>query len=403
MSTATLPDLALAEAGSWTATHDAPVTPAQIYAGEHAGFQVGRARRDADPRYRESFLRTLDLLEAVMSGNPYAALRMREAMSTSDFPHLFGDALDRMVYGAYQQVPVRWEPVARRGTVRDFRPVERFAIDGAESALPEVGELSEYPAAALSETLYTYRVSKRGRRVPMSWETWLNGDLGQFRDLPQRLANAARKTEEKFVTELYASSAGPNASFFTSGNGNIVDGNPALSVQALQDALTQMGNQVDADGEPLYIEGVTLVVPRSLQVVAENILNSTEVDAAEGGGTAVGSNILRVRNWMRDRVSLVVNPWLQIVDTTSGDTAWYVFANPNSGRPAMEIGFLIGHEAPEIWMKSADAVRVGGGAVSPEMGTFDTDTIQWRVRHVLGGSTIDYRAAVASTGLGDGS
>jgi hypothetical protein len=402
MSTATL-DLSLSEAGTWTATHDAPVTAAQIYAGEDAGFQVGRARRDASPQYRESFMRTLDLLDAVLSGNPYAALRMREAMSTSDFPHLFGDALDRMLYGAYQQIPIRWEPIARRGTVRDFRPVERYAIDGAESALPEVGELSEYPAAALSETPYTYRVSKRGRRVPMSWETWLNGDLGQFRDLPVRLANAARKTEEKFVTELYSSATGPNATFFTAPNANILVGNPALSVQALQDALTQMGNQRDADGEPIYIEGVTLVVPRSLQVVAENILNSTEVDAATGGGTAVGSNILRVRNWMRDRVSLVVNPWLQIIDGVSGDDAWYVFASATSARPALEIGFLIGHESPEIWMKSADAVRVGGGTVSPEMGTFDTDTIQWRVRHVLGGTTVDHKMAVSSTGLGDGS
>jgi hypothetical protein len=403
MTTATQPDLSLVESGSWIATADQPVTAAQIYAGEHVGYQVGRPGRDANPRYREALMRTFDLIEAVQSGNPYAALKLREAMTTSDFPHLFGDALDRMLYGAYQQAPVRWDLIARRGTVRDFRPVKRFAVDGAEAVLPEVAEESEYPAAALSETPYTYAVTKRGRRVPMSWETWLNGDLGQFRDLPQRLANAARKTEEKFVTQLYATSTGPNPAYFNAGNNNVVPGNPPLSVTALQDALTVMGEQVDEEGEPIYVEGITLVVPRSLEVTGRNILNSIDVWAATGGGDGVANNQLRINNWMRDQVTLLVNPWLPIVDTTSGNDAWYVFASPNSGRPALEIGFLIGHEAPEIWMKSANAVRVGGGAVAPEMGDFDSDTIQWRIRHVLGGSTIDHRMAVASTGLGDGS
>ena len=391
---------ALPSTGEFVATADRPVTASMLNSGE-AGMNVsqGRARRANSPKFREAFNRTLDLYEAVLKGNPYAALRFQEAMSTSDFSTLFGTVIDRMVYDSYVQRAVQWTQLARRGTVRDFRAVNRYTMDGAESALPQVDELTEYPAAKVTPASYTYSVTKRGRRIPMSWEAWLNGgDLDAFRDLPTRLANAARRTEEKFATGLYASSTGPNGTFFSSGNKNIVTGNPTLSITGLQTAFQVLASQVDTEGEPIYIEGVTLVVPPALEVVARNILNATEIRAAAGGGDGTGTDQVTAANWMRDKVTLVVNPWLPLISTTNGNTSWYLVANPNVGRPAMEIGFLIGHEAPEIWMKAPDAVRVGGGFVDPEMGDFSADSIQWRVRHIVGGVAVDPRMAVASNG-----
>jgi hypothetical protein len=41
-------------------------------------------------------------------------------------------------------------------------------------------------------------------------------------------------------------------------------------------------------------------------------------------------------------------------------------------------------------------VRVGGGGVNPTDGDFDTDTAEYKVRHVLGGTLMDPKAAVAS-------
>src|SRR5690606_28224989 len=136
----------------------------------------------------------------------------------------------------------------------------------------------------------------------------------------------------------------------------------------------------------------------ALEVTARNILNATEILAATGGGDGNGNDQLRTANWMRNRVQLVVNPWLPIVDTTTGNTAWYVFAAPSAGRPAMEVGFLIGHESPELWMRTPDAVRVGGGTVAPEEGDFEHDAIRYRVRHVLGGTLMDPKMGVASKG-----
>jgi hypothetical protein len=84
--------------------------------------------------------------------------------------------------------------------VPDFRTVKRYQVDGAEGKLLEVPELTEYPDASLDDTLTaSYAVKKYGRRIDLSWETLINDDLGAFRDLPERLAKAARRSEDRFL------------------------------------------------------------------------------------------------------------------------------------------------------------------------------------------------------------
>jgi hypothetical protein len=367
-----------------------------------AGTSVRRMRRD-DPRYQRSLLEAAKLIADVESGRK-PMHRLQEAMSTSDFPLLFGDILDRQLLGRYQEWPTAWPKIAKKGSVRDFRTVSRFTVDGAEAVLTKVKQGSEYPEAALADARYQYFVEKYGRRVPFLWETFVNDDLDGLRETPNRLAKAARMTEEKFATTLYAASTGPNATFFASGNKNLVTAGAgaALSVTSLQAAFTLLWSQTDADGNPIYISNVRLVVPPALAVVARNILNATQIWAAAGGGVGTAADQLHSANWMAAEITeLIVNPWLPIVTTTGtvGATAWYLFADPNeAGRPAIEIGFLRGHDTPELFVKEPNAMRVGGGPVAAEDGDFDTDGINYKVRHVIGGTLMEPKMAVASPG-----
>ncbi|MEU8158034.1 Mu-like prophage major head subunit gpT family protein [Micromonospora sp. NPDC048986] len=366
-----------------------------------------QTRRSNQRDYRARLTQVANMYQGVLRGDRRAAIAFQEAMSRSDFNFLFGDIIDRQLLSAYQTRPVQWPSFAKRGRVRDFRTVKRFTLDGGEAALNKVKELAPYKVRQVTDGGYEYSVVKYGDKIAISWETLINDDLDALSDLPTRLGNAARRTEEKFAAELFTSSAGPNGTFFSEANRNVITDavigsditpNPALSITALQQAMQVMGQQKDSDGGPIYVEGTTLVVPPALEVVANNIINATEIVAASGGGDGTGNDQLRVTNWMRNRVSVVVNPWLPIINTTNGNSAWYLFANPNVGRPAMEIGFLIGHETPELWVKSPDAMRVGGGPVAPEEGDFDHDSVEYRVRMVLGGTLMDAKSAVASTG-----
>lgn len=362
-----------------------------------AGASVRGLRRD-DPRYQRSLSEAVNLYKGVISGRT-PLHRLQEAMSTSDFPLLFGDIIDRQTLGSYLEWPTVWQRIAKRETVRDFRSVSRFFTDGAEAVLDEVPQGKEYPEAAISEGRYQYAVKKYGRRIPFLWEVFVNDDLDSLRDTPQRLAKAARVSEERFATDLYASATGPDGTFFAAGNTNIITANPVLSVASLQTGLTILSKQKDPDGNPIMYGQLRLVVPPALQVVAKNILNATEIRQAIGSGAASVDQITAT-NWMNGEFDLVVNPYLPIISTTNGDTSWYLFAEPTVGRPAVAVGFLRGHESPELFVKSPNAMRVGGGPVAAEDGDFDTDGINYKVRHVFGGTLMDPKSAVASNGTG---
>lgn len=377
-------------------------SPTWIREGAGDSIRGVAARRSrVDPGYGHRLVEAAHLYERVIKGDKYAELQFAEAMTTSDFSLLFADILDRQVLGAYQDWPSTWQAYARRGTVRDFRSVKRYALDGASATLDEVPERGEYPEAAVVPSSYEYQVTKRGRRLDWTWEMRVNDDLDAFRELPLILGRAARMTEDKFVTQLYAAASGPNSTFFSAGNDNIVTGNPVLSVDALEDAMTVLASQTDSDGNPIFIQAVNLVVPPALEVVANNIINATEILAAAGGGDGTGNNQLRTANWLRNRVNVVVNPWLPIISATAnGNTSWYLIGSTMAGRPAMEVGFLRGYEQPQVFVKAPDSMRVGGGMAPVEDGDFETDAIRHKVRHVLGGTLMDPKMAVASNGSG---
>jgi hypothetical protein len=354
-----------------------------------AGQSVRQMRRDT-PQYQRALSEAASLFESVCSGRT-PMYRLQEAMSTSDFPLMFADTIDRQMLGIYAEWPTAWSQIARRGTVPDFRSVKRFAVDGTEAPLDVVPAGSEYPEAGKTETQYEYSVQKRGRRVPFLWEALVNDDLDALRRTPERLAKAARMSEERFVTELYCD----NSTFFHAGNNNnVVDGNPSLDLDALEEGLTTLWSQQDADGNPIFTGQVRLVVPPQLTLTAEKLVFSG-LRFTSGSNELIGGNVVAQRV-----AEVVTNPWLPIVDPTNGDTGWYLFADPGVGRPALEVGFLRGNEAPALYLKSPNAVRVGGGTVGAEEGDFETDGVNYKVRHVFGGTMMEPKAAVYSNGTG---
>ena len=363
---------------------------------------TGRQRDQLDRRLYE----TVKFLHQVYTGKR-GRHQLLEAMTTSDFPLLFGVILDRQTLGSYREWPATWRNVARVVSVPDFRSVQReYDPFGGDARLDEVHELEPYKAAYLDEqSPFTYKVKKYGRRMPFSWEVMVNDVSNRLKDAPIRFGRAAVRSEQYFATGLYVTSAGPSSSVYTSGNKNQVitangaaSNNPPLSIIGLQDAFTVLARQRDPiSGEPILIEAVILEIPPTLQVVANNILNATQLII---GADSAQQRIL-TNNWMRNNVTLIVNPTLEMIDSTSGSTAWYLHAASNTGRPLIEVGFLTGYETPQIFMKSPNAIRVGGGGlIDPMQGDFDHDAIDYKIRHVFGGSVVDPRASVASNGTG---
>lgn len=373
---------------------------------------AGRIKRQREahaqrPDYKARLLEVATFYGEVVSGlRPIHALQ--EALTTGDFPLLFGDVIDRQILAEYQQTEKSWPMWARKGTVPDFRLVNRFAVDGAEAVLAAVPQGDQYPEALLTDTRYQYQVGKYGRRISFAWESMVNDDFDELRRIPERMGRGAGRAEEKFATQLIADANGPHASFYTAGNKNQVNiangavaNNPALSIAGLQDAYTVLKKQVDKDGEPIFVGPVVLVVPPALELTAQNILNAIQIIGSDAVSGSTTTQQMWIKNWMSGRLSLAVDYYLPIVaSTANGNRSWFLFADPGAGRPALEMGFLRGYEDPQTFVKMSDAQLLGGGALDPTEGDFETDTITYKIRHVFGGTRMDPKVTVASNGSG---
>lgn len=370
------------------------------------GSDGQRMRGNTRPTYLAQLAEAMKFVEQIWSGKR-PIWQLQEALTTSDFPNLFGDIIDRMMLARYMELPASYKQYCKIGSVRDFRTVKRLTIDGNRGLLTQVEERSPYPQRKYTDGDYTYAVTKYGGAIGISWETLINDDLDAFKDIPNDLAMSARRTEEWFATGLWAGANGFNSSFVSTGNGNVVlanstlgtSQNPALSITALQAAMIQFASRTDSDGRPINITAAILVVPPALEVTARNILNATQLWLNDNGGTT--SERLIAANWMQQAVSLAVNyEWPNVASSANGNTSWALFQDPNKSRPGVEVGFLRGHEQPEVFRKIPNQQRVGGTGDSPIDGDFNTDETEYKVRHCLGGTVMDPKAIMASTGAG---
>jgi hypothetical protein len=366
----------------------------------------GARRRDHSPQHRARMDEALRIFEAASTGSYAALARLQEALSTSDFTYVFGDVLDRELLTQYDQMPKIWPSFARRTTVKDFRAKKYVDLIGGRGILEKVPELDEYPQRKPTDAQYTLSVAKYGGRFSLSWEDMINDDLGALADLPNRLAQGAADTEDYIATQMLTDGTGPNDALFgaaviTNSDGstasNLLTGNPALTTQSLSDALAAIGNRLDQEGRPVAPPGFALVVPPALEVAAMQIVNASSLIL----GADSSAMRVEVGNWLRGKITVVVNPWLPVIDGAANkNTTWYVVPLPSTARPSVVLGFLRGYETPDLRVKADAGSRVGGGAVDPREGSFEVDDIAYRVRHVIGSTTLDPRYAAVSNGSG---
>lgn len=346
-----------------------------------------------DPRWEAQLLEAEQFLDQIRYGRRPIA-HFREAMSTSEFPLLFADSLDRQLYGAYQATIPTWRNYARASTVNSFLKVKRFATSGVRGLLKKVGELAEHERRSQTEAVYEYAVDKYEAGFAMSWEMAINDDLNAFMRLPQDLADSAIDSEEEFVTRLFCDASGPNAAYYTVGNDNILAGNPTLTRDNLQAAITRLMKRKDDKGNPIVVKGIRLVVGTGLALTAQEIIDTTEYRVVDSNG-----NVRVIRgNGVAANLGIDVNYWIDSVATTAhADTSWWLFADPNGVRPAMEFGRLRGFEAPALYEKIPDMRRIGGDT---EPFSFDTEASEKKIKHVYGGTFVDPRMTIASSGAG---
>ena len=282
--------------------------------------------------------RGLDLLRNAGGLRPHQhEYLLKEVITTSQFPYLFGQILDRQILARYKAAVADWKAWTRLGTVPDFNTARRHKVYGNDNLLPQVAEKGEYLVSPMGEARYDLEVFKRGRQLDISWESVINDSMNAMGDIPQRFATAAVRTEAWLAAGLYSSAAGPNVLLY---GAPIVDvdgqnvtnlGTLPLTIANLQTTLSLMTQQRDPQGMPILVRGVHLVVPPALEFTMRTILSSALVQWTEvgaGGGIPVPTTNVIPQYGLQGHV----DPMIPVIDVTANvDTTWYLFAAPAEG------------------------------------------------------------------------
>lgn len=345
-----------------------------IFAGEGQRLNTTRAM---SPKYAVRLAEVATGYKRVVNGRVSLRQWFTESMNSADFPVLLGDTLDRLVLTAYARYVATYPLFMRRRLVRDFRSVGSVRRHGG-SRLSEVRQGTDYKQDSLTESSLTYAVKKYGKKYKITWEMIINDDVQAFADLPEEMAMDARQTEMYQFSSNYVA----NATLFQAARGTGMNnkGTAALAIAAVETAVNTMVKFEGDGGNPLNNSPVALVVAPALRIKAFR-----ELGVLNMAGTAGTVTLAGVTNVLAGELSIVVDPLIPILDTTNGHTSWYLFSDPDR-LPAVEYAFLTGYEEPQVFVQSPNAIRAGGGSENPMDGSFEDDTLGYKVRHVMGGT-----------------
>lgn len=289
--------------------------------------------------------------------------RFREALDSQSFDQVLGDAIHRQLLAeyAFQTQYDVWTHLAAVVPVNDFRQQHRVRY-GGYGDLPKVAEKGNYnPLTSPTDEEARYAVEKRGGTESVTLEMIKNDDVAAIERLPGKLNIAAKRTLGKFVLDFLR--ANPviydGKALFHADHKNL--GTLALDEDSFTAARLALLQMKEADSnEPLGIPPKNLWIPAHLERLAYDLFRrDTNLD----------------ESFVQSQHPTVISVWYW---TDPND--WAVSASKDE-LPCVEVGFLDGQEEPELFVQD-----------SPTVGSlFNNDTITYKIRHIYGGTVVDYR------------
>lgn len=296
--------------------------------------------------------------------------RAMGSMSTSDLPHIFGGLMNTTLLDAYNEWPATWRAWVATGSANDFREMHAVSLSAAPD-LKGINENGEYETAQFSDAGESYRIVRKGIRVPFTFEMIINDNLRALSRIPKLFGAAARRLEGDAVYSLLTTNGAMSdgVALFHANHDNLSTA-AALSVDSLDTGRSAMRLQTGIAGEQIDIQPAYLLVPVSLETSADVLLRSIsypEKDYSAG---------VSKPQWL-GKLTPIADPHLDAASTT----AWYLVAHPNQV-PFIEASWLEGMEQPFV----------------DEMPDFNSDGIVYKVRHCFGAGVADYRGAHRNPG-----
>jgi hypothetical protein len=295
--------------------------------------------------------------------------QFQEVMTVAHFATYFADALSRSFYSDYAYQVGQWMNYTFPDTAPDFRDVDRARMSEPEE-LKRRRELRDSAETEVAATWISYGVEEYSNAFVVSWQTIMNDDLAEIQRTPARMANAARRWADTFVSALY-DNATTQASLIALGL--VYGGTGRLTHLNLAVGLNAMRQRLDTRGNPINIPRVHLVIPSILEIQARTIMAST----LAAGIATNDANVLP---------GFLAGIWIDpYITTTAASVPWYLFADP-SNIPAVTVARLRGWTQPIVYQRASDIRIISGSVPAPFLlGDARHGAIRYYVEDILGG------------------
>ena len=302
-------------------------------------------------------------------------LASRAFHSTSDFPLLLANVMNKNLLGGYTEIAQTFRDLGHKTTVNDFREKHTIRLGDAPDLMP-LNENGEYQNGSFSESGEKYAISTFARKIGFTREMLINDDLSGLTKVPRMFGQAGSRLESDIVWGLLLGydfindKAKPTIlsdgkTLFHTDHKNMISGaDSAISQQALSD-LRKLGRKMKTlDGKMMNVTYQNLVVGEDIETETEKLLLGT-ILAHTTGDTNPFTNKLNFR----------VEPRLTMVDPV----AFYAFSN---AMETFEYATLQGEEDMYTEMVTST----------------DSDGLTLKVRKDFGAGIVDFRGMAKSAG-----
>lgn len=287
------------------------------------------------------------------------AMRIAErALSTSDFPIILGNTVNRTLRTAYEMAPRTFMPICRRGSAKDFKEMTRAQLSGLVESFDKIAEGGEYKAATMAEGKEAYKVAKYGKIIPITWETLVNDDMDAFSRIPTAIANKAAQKQSDIVWGIITANAAMSdgVALFHNTHGNLAGTAAAINTTSMPLARAAMRKQKGLEGDYINVNPKYLVVGPDKETEAQQLVQAI-IMATKTADT----------NVFRGTLEIIVEPRLT-------GNQWYLIADPNA-IDTIEYAFLDGEA--ELFTEVKNGFEVDGMQVKARM-VFGAKAIDWR-------------------------
>lgn len=300
-----------------------------------------------------------------------AAMRkITEMVTSKDLPLFLQSTIDATVQAYYRRVQSQWRRYTVTDTVPDFNPVT-FRRIYTDDELDLILEGEPYREGQLHEDTYSWKVAKYGKLLKVTYEALVNDDARQLRQMASQYGRMIAELEPKLVAEFLDglaisldTAAAPLSGIF----------DEAL----IEEAMLAFRTQTNENGRRIVaIPRFLVVSPKWLNTAITLLRPSTPLDFNILGGA----------------LEIIEEPYLVNEDHA------FIFADPQV-MPAVEVDYLaVPGDNRENYSNGPRTFWEGGEvaqALPSQVGLFGEgfryDTLNYKVRHVLGIGSPDPRA-----------